>query len=123
MKKELVKEFRIDEEEKSLKKVKRYLSSVKAKFSEKYFEELKKNQNSIRRFTPVITCDAYNVLDVDPIGIAMKKIKENSVVMMEIRYDEGVIGKVVARKRGEKVTLHLEYEGEKSIIRPLLTIF
>jgi|GEM_PF-5243020 len=126
MKKELVKEIIVNDyskEEESLKKIKKYLSMVKTKFNEKYFDDLKKNQNFFSKFTPVITYDAYNVLDADPVGIAMKKIEENSILMMEIHYEENTIGKLVAHKKGRKVTLHLEYEGERSIIRPLLSIF
>jgi len=120
--KKLVKEIKINDEVKALKNVKKYLDSVKVKFNAQYLDEIKGNKNVIRKFTPVVTVDAYNLLTSDPVGIAMKKVKENSIAMMEIRYDESVVGKVVARKKGEKVKLYIETE-DKKLIEPILTIF
>jgi hypothetical protein len=116
----LVKEIFIVDEEKSLKEVKRYLSRVKLKYNERYLDEIRKNQNVFRKFVPVITIDAQNLLNTDPIGIAMKKLQENSVAMIEIRYNDNVSGKLLTRKSGNRIKLYLEYTNEA---KPLLTIF
>jgi len=129
MRKELVKEIMVNDEgnEGDLKKVKMYLSAIKSKFSKKYFSELKSNQNTIRKYTPVITFDAYNLLDATPHSIALKKIQNNSVVLMEVHYQDyqdDVIGKlsITVDKKKNKIKVYLEYK-DKTSISPLLTIF
>ena len=119
--KKLVKEIMINDEG-DLKKVNRYLSTIKSKFSKKYFDELKSNQNAIRKYTPVITFDAYNLLEATPHSIALRKIQSNAVVLMEVHYQDDVIGSLSISKKKDKIKIYLEYEDRMSI-SPLITIF
>jgi len=119
--KKIIKEIEL-KDERDLNKVKRYLFTVKSKFNKKYFDELKSNQNAIRRYTSVITFDAYNLLDATPHSIALRKIQGNAVVLMEVRYQDDVIGKLSVSKKKDKIKIYLEYENRTNI-SPLLTIF
>jgi hypothetical protein len=122
MRKELVKEIRLNNEG-DLKKVKKYLFCIKSRFNKKYFDELKSNQNIIRRYIPVITVDAYNLLDATPSTIAVKNLKENAVAMMEIYYSDNIVGKLMAHRDRNRVKLYIEYTEKNNSLKPLLTIF
>ena len=122
MKRVLVREVWVNGEEKSLKNLKKYLFGIKSRFNKKYFDELKLNQNIIRKFIPVVTVDAYNLLDATAPSIALKKIQNNAVVLMEVRYQDDVIGKLSVSKKKDKIKIYLEYEN-KTNVSALLTIF